>query len=170
MSEKENLEFLTVAVETCSYLEQAADRQPKDFVATLLKILPLLYLKTTLIELPERYYEEEPERFVSELDYDTLRMGIFSVLGEHDGFLNTFDADMQLSETAVFASISELLSDVYQELKDYVLCCQYGNENVRNDALNVCIKAFSEHWGQKLLNALQALHMLFYSGDLENQD
>lgn len=170
MSVKENIEFLTVAVETCSFLEQSSDRQPKDFVATLLKILPLLYLKTMLIDLPERYYEEDPERFVSELDYETVRAGIYSLLGENDGFLNTFDADMQLSETAVGASISELLTDVYQELKDYVLCCQFGNENVRNDALNVCIKAFSEHWGQKLLNALQALHTLFYSGNLESQD
>lgn len=32
-----------------------------------------------------------------------------------------------------------------------------------NDALVVCLEAFTEHWGQKLLNALRALHALRYS-------
>jgi len=32
-----------------------------------------------------------------------------------------------------------------------------------NDALVACLEAFGEHWGQKLLNALRALHALRFS-------
>jgi len=37
--------------------------------------------------------------------------------------------------------------------------------DVMNDALAACLEAFTEHWGQKTLNALRALHALRYGDE-----
>ena len=47
--DKNTVEFVTVAAEYCGFLERARDMKRYDFVDTALKILPLLYLKATLL-------------------------------------------------------------------------------------------------------------------------
>ena len=47
--DKNTVEFVTVAAEFCGFLERARDMKRYDFVDTALKILPLLYLKATLL-------------------------------------------------------------------------------------------------------------------------
>ena len=47
----DTLEFVTVAVKFCAFLEQANEQTKFEFVDTLLKLMPLLYLKAQL--LPE---------------------------------------------------------------------------------------------------------------------
>lgn len=42
---------------------------------------------------------------------------------------------------------------------------QTGQEEVMNDAVLACLVAFREHWGQKLLNAMRALHALSLLSD-----
>ena len=37
---------------------------------------------------------------------------------------------------------------------------QIDDDGVKNDALIVCIEAFEQHWGQKLLNVLRPMHVL----------
>ncbi len=164
MSSKERIEFITVSLETCSFIEQAQRFEKHDFVAKLLKILPLIYLKASLLEMPERNYEELPERFVSEYDYERIRLSLVDLLQADDDFLTVYNPDMQLSETPVYATVSELIADIYQELKDYVMCCQFNEEEVQNDALWVCLTGFTEHWGLKLLSAMQALHVVHCNG------
>ncbi|MBQ7388242.1 MAG: DUF5063 domain-containing protein [Paludibacteraceae bacterium] len=165
MQLKERVEFITVSLETCSFIEQAANYEKKDFISKLLKILPLVYLKTSLLKTTEFNYEETPERFVTEYDYERIRLSVAELLGSSDDFLTIYTPDMQLSETPLYITVSELLADVYQELKDYVLCCQYNDEDVQSDALNICLTGFYEHWGQKLLSIMQALHKAYYNGD-----
>ena len=162
---KERVEFITVSLETCSFIEQVSNYEKKDFISKLLKILPLIYLKTSLLKIPKCNFEESPERFVTEYDYERVRLSVAELLGSSDDFLTVYTPEMQLSETPVYITVSELLADVYQELKDYVLCCQYNDESVQNDALNVCLTGFSEHWGQKLLSVMQALHKVYYNAD-----
>lgn len=160
---KERVEFITVSLETCSFIEQVSNYEKKDFISKLLKILPLIYLKTSLLKIPKCNFEESPERFVTEYDYERVRLSVAELLGASDDFLTVYAPEIHLSETPVYATVSELLADVYQELKDYVLCCQYNDEMVQNDALNICLTGFSEHWGQKLLSIMQALHKVYYN-------
>jgi len=49
--EKNVIEFVTVAAEFCAFLERAEHMKRKAFVDTSLKILPLLYLKASLLPL-----------------------------------------------------------------------------------------------------------------------
>ena len=46
--ERDILELVTVAVEFCAYVENAAEKDRKIFISTMQKLLPLLYLKGVL--------------------------------------------------------------------------------------------------------------------------
>lgn len=161
--DKNTIEFVTVAAEYCSFVENANSFERADFTNTAVKLLPLLYLKASMCNLPDMLLDEEPEHFVSETDYEFLKGNIASVLQHTDGYIEVFHPDIQYSENGVAAFISEDLADVYQDLKDFISCFQLGNEELMNDALATCIQNFREFWGQKLVNALRALHNALYS-------
>lgn len=160
------IEFVTVAAETCLFLEHATEHSTEEFVSKAVKILPLLYLKTSLLEIPARVYDGLTERFVTEDDYLDVKSQVEMLLGEQDSYLETFHPDMALSDTPIAAFVSENLADVYQELKDFAANFQLADQDIMNDALVACLEAFGEHWGQKALNALKALHSIRYSVDL----
>lgn len=160
------IEFVTVAAETCLFLEHAAEHSTEEFVSKAVKILPLLYLKSSLLEIPQRVYDGLTERFVTEDDYLDVKSQVEMLLGEQDSYLETFHPDMALSDTPIAAFVSENLADVYQELKDFAANFQLADQDIMNDALVACLEAFGEHWGQKALNALKALHSIRYSVDL----
>jgi hypothetical protein len=160
---KKVIEFVTVAAETCLFLEHANEFTKADFVQKTIKILPLLYLNASLLEIPDPVFEEIPERFVNEDDYQYVRELVEQLLGSDDSYLEVFHPDMALSDTPIAAFVSENMADVYQELKDFAANYQLGDIDIMNDALVACMEAFGEHWGQKLLNALRALHAVRYS-------
>ena len=162
---KNVIEFVTVAAETCLFLEHASEFSQVDFVQKSVKLLPLLYLKTSLVDIPETVFDDPTERFVSEEDYQFVREQIEQILGSDDSYLEVFHPDMSLSDTPIAAFVSENLADVYQELKDFAANYQLADVDTMNDALAGCLVAFGEHWGQKLLNALRALHAVRFSVD-----
>ncbi len=157
------IEFVTVAAETCLFLEHASEFSRTDFVVKSVKILPLLYLNASLIEIPESEFEGVTERFVTEEDYLDVREQIAGILGNDDLYLETFHPDMALSDTPIAAFISENLADIYQEIKDFAANYQLADIEIMNEALITCLEAYGEHWGQKLLNALRALHAIRFS-------
>ena len=160
---KNVIEFITVAAETCLFLERSSALERDDFIIKSIKILPLLYLKASLIDIPNSVFDDGAERFVTEADYLFVREQLEVILGTDDAYLEVFHPDMALSDTPIAAFISESLADVYQELKDFAANYQLGEVDTMNDALVVCLEAFAEHWGQKSLNALRALHSIRYS-------
>lgn len=162
------IEFVTVAAETCLFLEHAADLDSNEFVSKGAKILALLYLKTAMLEIPEKVYDGMSERFVTEEEYNDIKGQVESLLGDKDSYLETFHPDMSLSDTPIAAFISENLADVYQELKDFAANYQLADTDVMNDALVTCLETFGEHWGQKALNALRALHNIKYTDALSD--
>ena len=160
---KKVIEFVTVAAETCLFLEHANEFTKTDFVQKSIKILPLLYLDASLLDIPDPVFEEIPERFVNEEDYQYVHGLVEQLLGSDDSYLEVFHPDMALSDTPIAAFVSENLADIYQELKDFAANYQLGDIDIMNDALVACLEAFGEHWGQKLLNALRALHAVRFS-------
>lgn len=160
---KQVIEFVTVANEYCHFVENAASLETRDFLGRAQKLLPLVYLKTSV--LPDFDSEEEVvlEKFVSEVDYNYLQQRIQNMLGEHDDYQEVFTRDMQFSEEPLTDSISENLLDIYQDLKDFVLSYRTGDETVMQESLWECIENFKNYWGQKLVNGQRAIHALVYS-------
>jgi len=167
---KENLEFITVAAEFCLFLEQISGIDKQQFLSRVVKFLPLLYLKTSLLIEERDDYETEPERIVTETDYELMRGNVASILGMDDNYLEVFHPDMQYSDTPIAAAVSENMADIYQELKDFLYNCQLGDDEAMQDSLTYCLVAFRSHWGQKLLNSLRALHQVFYNENNDNEN
>ncbi|WP_321996373.1 DUF5063 domain-containing protein [Draconibacterium orientale] len=160
---KNVVEFVTVANEYCSTIENVSHLTAEENLAKLQKLLPLLYLKASVVEKIEMVMDEELEKFVNELDYNMLHQKWLQLLGENDGFYEVFDPNIQFGEETVRASVSENLMDIYQDLKDCITNYSIGNEEVMNDAISECIYHFEQFWGQQLVNVMRAVHMLVYS-------
>ncbi len=109
------VEFVTVAAEFCKFLEQAEGVKRSAFVDTSLKILPLLYLKASMLPECETIGDEAPETFVTEETYEVLRMNLANILAEKDDYLDVFVSDMKYSDQPITRNISEDLADIYQD-------------------------------------------------------
>ena len=167
--ERNTLEFVTVALEYCSFVEHAGEKGLFNFVDKATKLLPLLYLKALL--LPEVESEEEtiPELTVTEEMYEAVRQRIAILLGERDTYLETFQEDMRYSEMPIAAFISENLADVYQDTGNFVALFRQENEEAMREAIALCAQNFRDYRGGRLLNALKALHAVRFSGDEDMQ-
>ena len=104
--ERNTLEFVTVALEYCTFVETAGNTGLFDFVDKATKLLPLLYLKASLLPEVESEEETELELSVSEDMYESVRSRIAGLLGERDSYLETFHADMRYSDTPIAACVS----------------------------------------------------------------
>ncbi|WP_280765271.1 DUF5063 domain-containing protein [Parabacteroides sp. PFB2-10] len=163
--DRNTLEFVTVALEYCTFVETAGQADRFAFVDKMVKLLPLLYLKASL--LPEAASDEDIdlELSVTEDMYEAVRSRIADLLGDKDTYLETFHPDMQYSDTPIAAFISENLADVYQDVGNFVSLFRQGIEEVMQEAVAVCRENFRSYWGQQTLNALKALHAVRYDMD-----
>lgn len=164
---RNTLEFVTVALEYCNFVETAGQQSLFDFVDKATKMLPLLYLKAALLPEVEQNEDTETEVTVTEDMYENVRAHIAKLLSEKDSYLETFHADMQYSDTPIAAFISENLADIYQDTGNFISLFRQGNEEVMQEAIALCYTNFKEYRGQQLLNALKALHAVRYSEDAE---
>ena len=159
------MEFVTVAVEYCAFLEQSEGKTRMSFVDTLMKLMPLLYLKAALLPkyeiLDSDYFSED---YVTEDNYNIVRTNISLVMGEKDDYLDVFMEDMKYSESPILTTVSENLADIYQELKNFVMA--YKNATDEELAMNAVAEVkeeFQYSWGQKLVNVQRALHEVRYA-------
>jgi hypothetical protein len=164
------VEFVTVAAEFCAFLERSEGAKRNSFVDTTLKILPLLYLKASLLPECEMQGDEAPETFVTEEIYEVMRMDIASILREKDDYLEVFLPEMAYSDTPIKKCISEDLADIYQDLKDFIFVFQLGYDETMHDSLAICRENFGMYWGQKLVNTLRALHDVKFNADNEEDN
>lgn len=161
------IEFVTVAVQLCLYLEQVEGQDKSEFVEKMLCLLPLLYLKARLLPKATEELDGFPEQFVSEQEYEDIRQKVAQCMGADDTYLEVFVEDMRYSDEPITAFVSENIADIYQEVKDLACNYQTRDEAVMNDALVNCLEAFEQHWGQKLLNVLRPLHAVACEGEQE---
>ena len=167
---RNTVEFVTVAAEFCAYLEQASTRTRKEFVDTMLKILPLLYLKAQMLPNEERINDEDLEDFVSEDSYEILRINISDLLGDKDTYLDVFVEEMKYSDTPITKNISEDLADIYQDIKNFVCLFQVGINETMHDAIIECNEHFRLYWGQRTVNTLRALHDIAYNTNPDEEN
>ena len=168
--DKNVIEFVTVAAEFCAFLERAEGMKRKAFVDTTLKILPLLYLKASMLPKCETIGDEAPETYVTEEMYEVLRINLSDILAEKDDYLEVFLPEMAYSDQPIKKNISEDLADIYQDIRDFIFVFQLGLNETMNDSLAICQENFGMLWGQKLVNTLRALHDVKYNQDPDEEE
>lgn len=169
--DKNSIEFVTVAAQFCSFVENCQQVGRSAFFDKMPKLLSLLYLKTSVLPLMDDTSYSDLTTYVTEEDYEYIQSKLKSVTGQYDEYLDVFVEDMQYSDTPILSNISEDIADIYQDLKDMIGNFQSADIDIMNDSLKDCLDNFKSFWGQKLLNALRALHNIRYSNaDFEEEE
>lgn len=168
----ETIEFVTVAVEFCIFMESFKGLSVEEFTSKMTKILPLLYLKVQLVPEIESDDFGNIENAVTEDDYNFILNRVTAVMGRHNDYLEVFEEDMKYSAEPILAHVAEDLADIYQDIRNFVAIYERGIEEHMNEALYTCIDDFKSYWGQTLVNVLRALHSVAYSSldEIEEED
>ncbi|MGD0755232.1 MAG: DUF5063 domain-containing protein [Bacteroidales bacterium] len=159
------VEFVAVANEFCKYAEHASELKGDELLKILQRILPLMYLKASLLPQLEPFFEDGNEKFVTETDWTLINDTLKEKFGTANDYIEVFDEKINETEGPVVSSISENMSDIYQDIKDFLLLYQTGTREVMNDAIWECRMNFENFWGQKLVNSMRAIHKFIYSGE-----
>ena len=158
---KSALEMVTVANEYCYYLENIENKSKSEILNFVNSILPLMYLKGSLLPDFEVEYPEANERFVMEEQWENIFKILRDKFGTDDEYWLIDPQHINESEP-LRASIAENLSDVYQDMKDIVMLYQKNTVAARENALADCKKLFQENWGYKITKLLIQLHHLVH--------
>ena len=156
------IEFAASANEYCKYLEGTRDINGIDILRVMQRLLPFIYLRASLLPMLEPVMEEGNEKTVTEFDWTRMHETLLSKLGSNDPF-PVLLAEGDPADGLYTGSIAEYLSDIYQDMKDFIVNYRSGNEDVMNDAVWEVLMNFEEFWGKKLLAALAAIHDVLYS-------
>lgn len=160
---KNSIEFLTVTNEYCKFLENINNYRKAEVFNFMQRILPLLYIKAVLlpdVDIIDDAIELSP---LTEEEYNKINESILEKLGKDDKY---WDIDNQRNfvkdENINQISLSELLSDIYQETKNFLEIYQHGKADAKQGAIFQCRANFENDWGSKLLSALKVIHSLSY--------
>lgn len=156
-----SIAFIGLCNEYCSTMESAAESEREEFVESMLHLLPRLYIAAT--DLKISYLEEEEPYIDNVLDedyYEAVRRGVETLMGEHDVYLEVFEADMKYSDTPVSASISEGLTDIFQTLYNFLNTVRDATDDVTAVALLAVRDDFRAYWSMTLCNVMRALNSL----------
>jgi hypothetical protein len=156
------VEFAASANEYCKYLESTENLTGIEIMKVMQRLLPFIYLRASLLPMLEPVLEEPNEKTVTEFDWTRMHDNLLTKMGNNDPF-PVIVASGDPSDGLYTGSIAEYLSDVYQDLKDFIVSYRSGNEEAMNDAVWEVLMNFEEFWGKKLLNVLSAIHAVLYS-------
>jgi hypothetical protein len=159
------VEFTAVATEFCKYAEHASEIKGTDLLNIMQKLLPLLYLKASMLPKLEPFFEDGNEKFVSENDWNIIHDALKSAFGAANDYIELPDDPASGDEGTILSGIAEDFADIYQDMKNYVLLYQTGTDEVMNDAVWECKMNFENYWGIRLLNSLKAIHRFLSSGE-----
>lgn len=169
------IEFVASANEYCKYLEGASQVRGSDILSFMQRLMPYLYIRASLLPKVEPVFEEGNEKNVTEDDYKRIHDVLLYKIGNADAFPMIVDLG-DPADGLYTGSIAECLTDIYQDLKDFLINYRTGTEEVMNDAVWEVSLNFEEFWGLKLVNALTAIHKFIYSresleeGAIEDDD
>jgi len=165
---RDTIEFVTVTKAYCKLLENAENITAKDLMWKIQRILPLLYLKASVLPEFESTEDMVLEKYVQEVDYHILMQQLVTLLGDNDTSREEERLDSSNSPWTI--SISESLCDIYQDLKNFMMSFRTASDAIMQESLWQCMDSFKHYWGEVLLNVLKAVHHLNYSDvDWDNE-
>lgn len=164
---KNVIEFITVAHNFCLTLESSEKYEKEEFLEIILKMLPLLYLKATLLPRIPEPDPDQNERFLTLEQYEKLFNKLRSIFEKEDVSytLNLKNQDHE----PLKVSVSEMLSDIYQDMKDFVWLYQKQSRASKQNAVYHVRLNFLQHWSIKALNSIKILHYIVFGDFLEEE-
>ena len=133
--EPQVLDFTRAVKDYCMLLEKTDTYELKMWLNKINAVLPDLYLHAVHLPILSPAFEELNQHSITEEDYETVRKKMLAKLGEFDAFEEVFNPDRIEVENAVGESISENLTDIYQDVKDFLLLFEDGSYEVMYEAI-----------------------------------
>jgi hypothetical protein len=152
-------EFVKLCRRYFEYLDKLPDKKISDFWLVQMRMLPEIYSGVFRLPQIEARYSSDVEKFVTEREYNRIFINLVTYIGALDKFSDFSDLSHPGTMKVVNASVSEMLTDIYQELKDFVLLYETGTLENMNDAIADCFDTFGQYWGVKLLTATRIIHV-----------
>jgi len=153
------LEMITVANDFTGFIGKAEEYQRDQILIYLQRVLPLIYIKASLLPSIRVTDEEAIEHFVTEEQWENVFNAIRAILGTDDEFY-FIDLQEHSHHDAVRASIAEGVADLYQDLKDFILLYQKPIYTFQENAVNECRDLFYSRYGYQLVRIHTAIHHL----------
>lgn len=155
------IEMATVANEFCFFFETVDKKDKQTILDFTQRILPLLYLKGSLLPIISPQYPDANERFVTEEQWETIFTTLRDKFGKDDEY---WIIDPQyINETEhLKASLSENIADIYQDMKDFIMLMQKNKLAARENAVSECRTLMANHWGYRIGNIFTRIHHLIY--------
>ena len=168
-----SLAFIGLCNEYCLAVENARETTLKDFVASMLRLLPRIYISATDLSISRPIDEDDEPYLDSYLDedyYESIRREIETMLGADDVYLEVFEEDMKYSDTPIGASVAEGICDIFQVLYNFITMVRDAPSEAIDMALVAVKDDFDSYWSQKLCNLLRPLNHLRYSQTDDEED
>ena len=160
-----SLSFIALVNEYCNAIETAMNFDREQLVATMLKLLPRIYIVANDLNLDLAYSDYEIIPALEEEAYDQVRDLLAQIMSDEDVYLEVFVEDMKYSDTPISAFVSENLADLYQEFFNFISTVKESPVKVQQELIGVCKANVRNYWGQTLCNVLRALNSIFYNPD-----
>ena len=157
------LAFIALCNEYCQALENAREMDRDEFIGTVLRLLPRIYISATDMSVADGIEEPYIEGQLDEDYYDAIRRNVGNILGPDDTYLEVFEEDMKYSDTPIAASISEGLADIFQVFYNFLETIKDVPEELVVLGLSAIKEDFGAYWSQILCNVLRALNQLRYN-------
>jgi len=152
-------EFVKLCRRYFEYLDKLPDKKIPDFWLMQLRMLPEIYSGASRLPQIDARYSSDVDKFVTEHEYNRIFINVVTFIGALDKFSDFSDLSHPGTMKVINASLSEMLTDIYQELKDFVLLYETGTLENMNDAIADCFDTFGRYWGVKLLTATRIIHV-----------
>lgn len=155
-------ELIKLCSEYCKLLEKSDKIALNEFLESLASKMMAIYKQCFEINRFQTRYESDPEKFLTEKQYNKMLRMLKDILDKRDNYSEIIDPNKPASNAVFQASLSEDLTDIYQDLYDFISWYSLGTLESINDSVIECLNNFEKYWGIKLLNALRAVHLLRY--------
>lgn len=162
-----SLAFIALCNEYCMAIENARESSRDEFVASMLRLLPRIYIAATDLRV-NTLTDDEDAYLESALDedyYESVRRSVENLMGADDMYLEVFEDDMKYSDTPIAASISETLADLFQVMYNFVETIKDAPQSMIEVALVAIKDDFSNYWSRLLCNVMRPLNHLSHIAD-----
>lgn len=158
---KKVIETLTVANDFCQFIGKADTYSQNEILLYLQKVLPLIYLKASLLPDIKVDDDEMTEHFVTEEEWENVFAMLREKFGTNDEYYYV-DLHEKSHRDAIKASLAENLADIYQDMKDFILLYQKPHKSAKENAVSDCRNLFVTRTGFALVKAHTRVHFILY--------
>ena len=157
------LTFIGLCRDYVNAVENVDGADGREFLRTLVRLLPRIYITATDLETPMAMTDDEPmlDPCLEEDYYEALRVKIENLLGPDDVYLEVFEQEMRYSDTPIRASLAEGICDLFQTLYNFMETLKGAlDDDSMAQAICAVREEFKASWSQTLVNLMRPLNAL----------